>query len=114
MIFWDPNCGHCQKELPKLRDLYNEKSKTLDFGVYAVCTQTDPTVLKNFLKNNQLPFINVYDPRNESNFRKLYDIYSTPVVYLLDENKKIIAKRLGVEQIADFIENYNRIKNITK
>jgi hypothetical protein len=35
-------------------------------------------------------------------------------VYLLDENKKIIAKRLGVEQIADFIENYNRIKNITK
>lgn len=106
MVFWDPNCGHCQKELPKLRDLYDSKKSTLDFDVYAVCTETDVNPLKNFIKNNKLKFTNVYDPKNESNFRKLYDIYSTPVIYILDENKKIIAKRLGVEQIEEFINNY--------
>jgi hypothetical protein len=55
----------------------------------------------------------VYDPNNETNFRKLYDIYSTPVLYLLDENKKIIAKRLNVEQVKEFIqeqENRNKTK----
>jgi hypothetical protein len=46
----------------------------------------------------------VHDPNHESNFRKLYDIYSTPVIYLLGEDKKIIAKRLSVDMIKDFIE----------
>jgi hypothetical protein len=46
----------------------------------------------------------VYDPNNETNFRKLYDIYSTPVLYLLDENKKILAKRINVEQLTEFIK----------
>jgi hypothetical protein len=31
-------------------------------------------------------------------------VYSTPVVYLLDEKKKIVAKRLGVEQLNEFID----------
>jgi hypothetical protein len=34
----------------------------------------------------------------------LYDINSTPVLYLLNREKKIVAKRLSVEQLKDFIE----------
>ncbi|MEM7040879.1 MAG: hypothetical protein AAF570_28205, partial [Bacteroidota bacterium] len=49
-------------------------------------------------------WINLYDPKNRTNFRIFYDIYSTPVIYLLDENKHIKAKRLGV----DDLENYLR------
>ncbi|MFN0047550.1 MAG: redoxin domain-containing protein [Cytophagales bacterium] len=111
LIFWDPNCGHCQKELPKLRDLYTESKDKLNFDVYSICTETDATPWKNFIRNNNLPWINVYDPKNESNFRKVYDVYSTPVVYILDQTKKIIAKRLGVEQLKDFFENYDRMTN---
>ncbi len=109
LIFWDPNCGHCQKELPKLRDLYKEKKAKLNFDVYSVCTEMDASPWKNFIRNNNLPWINVFDPKNESGFRKIYDIYSTPVVYILDEQKKIIAKRIGVEQLTDFFENYDKL-----
>jgi hypothetical protein len=55
----------------------------------------------------------LYDPNNETNFRKLYDIYSTPVIYLLDENKKILAKRLNIEQIKEFINDLEK-KNQAK
>lgn len=108
LVFWDPNCGHCQKELPKLRDIYEKSKAKLGFDVYSVCTETDPTPWKNFIKNNNLKFTNVYDPKNESGFRKMYDIYSTPVMYILDEQKKIIAKRIGVEQLEEFLQNYDR------
>ncbi|MDX2195269.1 MAG: DUF5106 domain-containing protein [Cytophagales bacterium] len=109
LIFWDPNCGHCQKEMPKLRDLYVQDKAKHDFEVYAVCTSVEIDPLKNFIKSNKLTFTNVYDPRNETNFRKIYDVYSTPVMYVLDQNKKIIAKRLGVEQLAEFFENYGKM-----
>jgi len=38
-----------------------------------------------------------------SDWRDKYDIYSTPVVYLLDKEKKIVAKRITHNQFADII-----------
>ena len=37
-----------------------------------------------------------------------YNVQSTPLVYILDKNKKIIAKKLAVEEIGTFIENYRK------
>ncbi len=39
-----------------------------------------------------------------NNLKEKYDIYSTPVIYLLDKNKVIQAKRIGAEQIEDVIK----------
>jgi len=36
--------------------------------------------------------------------RQLYDVYKTPTFYLLDKNKKIVAKNLSIEQFNDFLE----------
>ena len=42
--------------------------------------------------------------------RQLYDVYKTPTFYLLDSNKKIIAKNLSLEQFNDFLVNTNKKK----
>lgn len=108
LFFWDPNCGHCQKETPKLAELYNKSKEKLKFEVYAVNTASDIPAWKNFIKTHKLNWINVSNSRGESNYHKMYDIYSTPTMYILDENKKIIAKRLGVEQLEEFLTNYEK------
>jgi thiol-disulfide isomerase/thioredoxin len=103
LVFWEPSCGHCKKEIPKLYELY----KTLrDKGVevFAVFTQNEEADWKKFIDEHGLDWINVWDKYHFTNFRNLYDIYSTPVIYILDKNKKIIAKRIGVDQIEKFIE----------
>ena len=35
-----------------------------------------------------------------------YNVRTTPQVYVLDQQRKIIAKKLDVEQLVDFLENY--------
>ena len=103
LFIWDPDCGHCKKEAPKLLEVYKKlKSKGLE--VYAVCSAVDLEKWQKFITENNLNWINVWDPYNTTNFRHIYDVYSTPIVYLLDENKEIIAKRIGVEQIEEIIE----------
>jgi hypothetical protein len=72
--------------------------------VYAVSLTVDPKTWKDYIRSQKIPWTNVHDPNHESNFRKLYDVYSTPVVYLLGKDKKIIAKRLSIEQVKDMIE----------
>ena len=38
------------------------------------------------------------------NFRQAYDIYKTPTFYLLDKDKRIIAKQLSMEQFDEIIK----------
>ena len=59
-------------------------------------------------------WINVYDPDHKSGFRQLYDITSTPKVYIMDKDKKIIAKQLGVEQVEDFMKQKIKMDNANK
>ena len=103
--FWDPNCGHCQKETPKLYDLY-KKYAAKGVDVYAVCIDREPKDWKKYIREHQLHWTNVMDNHLSCNFRIQYDIYSTPVIYLLDEKKKIIAKRVGVEQLDEILDSY--------
>ena len=64
--------------------------------------------IKKFAKEFNLQFPIYYDPQYLNNYHQVYDIYSTPTTFLLDKNKKIIAKRLGVEQIEGFLEGYSK------
>jgi thiol-disulfide isomerase/thioredoxin len=109
LIFWDPHCGHCKEEIPKLLKYYNEANqKTIKTSkkleVYALGSTNDYTEWKKYIHANKLPWINVHDPYKESNYHRYYDIYSTPVIYLLNRDKKIIGKRLSVDQVIDFID----------
>ena len=108
LAFFEPSCGHCKKEIPKLHEYY-KTVKDSGIVVFAVYTQHDKDEWKKFIEEKQLDdWINVWDKYNFTNFRNLYDIYSTPVIYILDKQKKIIAKRIGVEQIEKFIQHHRK------
>ncbi len=108
VYFWDPSCGHCQKVTPKLRDFYNTYKKEFDLEVLGVYIEADTTEWFKYIKEKELNWINAADLLGTAQFRKYYDIYSTPVLYVLDRNKKIIAKRIDVEKIEDFLKNYEK------
>lgn len=107
LIFWEPSCGHCKKEVPKLITEYRDTLKDLGVKVFAIYTQYDKKEWIDFINEKEIKedgWINVWDgPYPHSKFRDYYDIYSTPVIYVLDKNKKIIGKRLNVENIKDLI-----------
>ncbi len=109
VLFWDPTCGHCKKEIPHLVDFMQRRGKEFDIKVFAVCTDTNMREMKKAIRQLNMNWINVNGPRAYTqNFHDLYDIYSTPVMYLLDERKTILAKRLMTDQIETFIERHSR------
>jgi len=111
LYFWDPDCGHCKKETPKLKALYEEHGKSMGIEVFAVCSDTSYAEMKSYIRKIGTRWINVNGPRTlTGDYHDAYDIYSTPVIYILDEQKVIIAKRLQVDQIRDFILRYEEMK----
>lgn len=112
LVFWDPTCSHCKTEVPKLSQYYDSvKTKGVSIEVFAVGIESDMELWKKFIRDNKLKWLNVSDLYNNTNFRNYYDIYSTPVIYLLDDKKHIIAKRLDTDKLRDFIDHEEKKKN---
>lgn len=126
LFFWKPTCGHCKKEMPKLKKFY-EKWKDKGVQVFAVSTEFENKDWKAYVKEHNLPWINVSDnpevnknayvhigkgetTLNSLNFRDFWDLYATPQCYVLDKDKKIIAKRLMSEQIDEFLTNMSQLE----
>lgn len=105
LVFWDPTCGHCKTEIPKLDSAFRASWQQKNVAIIGVKTEGTQQEWMQFIQQHRLKgWIHAWDPKGQSNYRRLYDVYSTPVVYLLDEKKKIIAKRLGVEQLGSFLD----------
>src|SRR3989339_24383 len=103
LVFWEPNCNHCQKVMPKLHQLYT-KYKEKGLSVFAFYTQHDTVEWKKFIEQHDLTdWINVYDRHNLTNFRNLYDVFTTPTIYILDKKRTIIARKIDVEAIDKFL-----------
>ncbi len=100
VLIFEPNCSHCQEFVPKFHDEIYEKFKNQGLAVYAIYSMDNKEEWTEFLTKHQLyDWINVWDPTNLTDFKILYDARKTPGVYVLDENKTIIAKKLSVEQL---------------
>ena len=106
LYFWEPDCGHCKKITPRIKTEILDTYKDKGIEVFAVYTQDKKEEWKDAINDYDLyDFINCYDPDFQTNFRLFYDVYSTPIIYLLDKDKNIIAKRLDVETVKTFLDN---------
>ncbi len=105
LVFWSPDCGHCKDEMPKLDSVYRAVLKNKGVKIYAVTTLNDEKMWKDFIKEKKLQdWINVWDPEVRTNFRDKYNVYMTPILYLLDEKKIIKGKRIDYTNIAGLLE----------
>lgn len=113
VCFWDPGCSHCKEVVPKVDSFYKAKWKQSGVKVYAVKTDGSREDWLKFIKEHDLKgWIHVFQLPSEQEkeiaagkpgYRQLYDVYQTPMLYLLDKDKRIIAKKLTYQQIDEVI-----------
>ena len=143
LYFWDPECGHCKKTTPKLETLYKEKCKARNIEIFSVgkAIGDDFGKWKKFIRENKLTFINaaitdrLYTDAKETpekfvplypgepnkpttleslNYQNTYDIFSTPKVFLLDKDKKIIAKSISISQLEEMLDRLQGFEDLPK
>ncbi len=113
VCFWDPTCSHCKETIPKVDSIYQAKWKYEGLQVYAVMVDGGQENWRNFISAHNLgDWVNVYQTTAQHDtvaaagrpdYRQLYDVYQTPVLYLLDKEKRIVAKKLTYQQVDEVI-----------
>lgn len=136
LYFWDPECGHCKKVTPKLAELYDKKFKDRNIEILAIgkASGDEYKKWKDYIKKNNLNFLNVavteeilkvgredarkliprFTTLESMNIHLTYDIYSTPRIFVLDKDKKFIAKQISVSQLEEMMDKLQGKEDLPK
>ncbi len=122
LFFWDPDCGHCKKSMPEMVK-FAKDYKDKGLAVFAICTSlatrddagnlTMKEVDKcwSTISEREMDvFFNAVDPYHRSRYKTIYDIKTTPQIYVLDKDKTILSKRLGAEQLPEVVDHIIQVQ----
>ncbi len=103
LLFWAPDCGHCKKAMPHVIE-FEKEYRDKNVKLVAICTKYQdkvPGCWEAVKEKGMESFINAVDPYGKSRFKSWYDVRTTPKIFILDKDLKIILKGIGAEQLSD-------------
>jgi thiol-disulfide isomerase/thioredoxin len=111
LFFWEATCSHCKKAVPKMYSIYKEQLEPIGVKVIAISTlfgEDGKEKWIDFVNNNHTyDWINAWNPYDYQ-YKIIYDVRTTPQIFILDKDKKIIGKRISPEQVPELIEAYKK------
>jgi len=111
LYFYDPDCGHCKKVTPMLYEAYPElRAKGAE--ILAICATTNRKRWHEFIVEHDLNWINLADLASKTNVKYFYDVRTYPTVYILNRDKKILVKKVAVEDIPQIIDQLIAFDNL--
>ncbi len=109
LFFYDPTCGHCKEVIPVVNRVFLEHKKN-GIKVYAVSTENQYDEWRKMMRSRPelQGWINVcrvdrYAPWPY--YKQDYNIVANPTIFILDENGRIIGKKIHEDQLEFFIES---------
>ncbi|EAQ42859.2 TlpA disulfide reductase family protein [Polaribacter sp. MED152] len=102
LVFWSTSCSHCLREIPQLHMYMKSKPAV---KVVAFALENDSFVWETYKKANLRGWHNVLGLKKwENKVARTYQINATPTYFVLDKNKKIIAKPNDIDDVKSFLE----------
>lgn len=104
LFFYHYDCDHCIKTAPRMGEQYRKwKEQGLEVEVVAVAMDTPEAEWKQFIRENNMNFINLTDEDHPEIYDHYY-IMATPEIILLNPERTIIGKHLAVEDVPIMIQ----------
>ena len=114
-IFWDPTCGHCKEVMPKLAKILAD-NKDKGWKVVALTSGDKKKEWEEYYNSHPETQTITHLIRGEVQSQKyadnLYSYYviSSPTIFVLDSDRKIVANRIDVDKMVDFLTHLDSEK----
>ena len=97
LYFYEPSCGHCRKTTPVLAEFAKKYKDDPRIKIVAVYMLEDKEEWQKFVTEHDMSaLVNVWDPKRVSNYWYWYDTSTTPMMYVMDKDHTIFAKKIDV------------------
>lgn len=117
LVFWAPDCGHCQKEMPYVINFW-EKWRLKGVELISICNRYTPEKVGECWKFVEerpgMKFTTGVDMYMRSNTQANYWVKSTPMIYILDKDKKIVMKKIQAEKLEEIMNEIIEVEAARK
>ncbi|RZS93551.1 redoxin domain-containing protein [Aquimarina brevivitae] len=110
LFFWEDDCGHCKKSISTLKKEY-QQLKQLGVELLLICTKPSAEVEDcwSYAKEERIDdWMLVSIASDYAKVMEQYNIKTTPQIFVLDQNKTIVSKRLAADQLLGLLKNFNK------
>jgi peroxiredoxin len=108
LVFWASWCPHCTAALPKLKKYYNPDHPE-KLQIIAVSVDESKKPVKKAIKKEGYTWINIAEQKGwDSPIAEMYGVSSTPTFFLLDKDKKIIAKPASIGEVEKLLQKIEK------
>lgn len=105
VFFWSTWCPHCKQLIPPLIDFYDKYSEKYGLEIISVSVDSSKTDYDKFLKQFPLPWKHYADYKGWNTAAAIdYSIYATPMIFLLNDKREILAKPMSVYELVRKLE----------
>ena len=100
LVFYSPLCEHCKEMMPKIYQIYLDYTPK---GLKAMALNTDKQHVywKKFVAQQNWQWIDLASPKGIEDLEKQFAAVNLPVIYLLDKDKRIVAKRVQPDKLGE-------------
>ncbi len=103
ILFWASWCQHCTVTMPALKDLY-DGYKDKGFEVLAISIDEDRAAWMNAITQGKYNWTNYTELKGWDSKPAIdYNVWTTPKMYLLNKEKRIVGKPSTIEEVEVFI-----------
>ena len=105
LFFYQPDCHSCNLTVEQMKSspvLLNSLDK---IKIVAVYTGNNEELWRNYNKSMSKEWIVGFDFKQEVVNNSIYDIRSSPSIYLLDSSKKILLKDVTFDNVAEYLDS---------
>ncbi|MBC8487545.1 MAG: TlpA family protein disulfide reductase [Bacteroidetes bacterium] len=111
ILFWASWCPHCNEVLPKIHNIYVNSVSRNTLEVLSVSLDTEKEEWLAALQEANYTWIDCSELKGwDSQVAIDYNIYATPTMFLLDKNKKIVAKPITFNELKNIFFKENIIR----
>ena len=104
LVFWASWCPHCTASLPRLKKFYDPQHPE-KLQIIAISVDNDKKAVEQAIKDEAYPWINIAELKGwDSPVVDEYGVSATPSFFLLDKDKKIIAKPRSIEILESLLK----------
>lgn len=104
LYFYTLDCAVCNAVSKEMERMYRQYDPT-DVQFVAIYTGSNNS-WKKYIKGNDPGWVNLWDRKRDSGMFDKYDLMDVPAIYLLDSEKKTLAKDINPDVLSALLEYY--------
>jgi peroxiredoxin len=101
--FWASWCGPCRAEHPEMKTIF-EEYKGRAFQIVGISLDTDKEAWKKAIAKDSISWMQLNANGFSDPIARQYNVFQVPVRYLLDQNGRIIARDVGINQLRKILK----------